>query len=372
MEGTLSWQGAVLPPGAPIRRRLPHLSGWKTDDPALRARYDAETLIYAAQALPARGLLRLHAPRPFNLRGPLVRARYATALGPLPAPRVAVFKRYATLDFPLPSGVDAVQIALPGLWEGAIPVLHANPAPLAGLNVLYTMSQNNDLAWIADWVAYHVRAHGAQAVVIADNASTAYEPGALLAFLSTLPGVRAARVLAVPHRYGPSSAVLSRASAGRFLQSAAANFARDGWLAQARAVLSCDIDEVVIDRDGRSIFDRAVASRWGAVTFPGYWRFPSTAGARHADHTLTRPDRAAPCPTKYAIVPDSVLGRRSWMTHGPEGWPRRWFSAAPQVWFAHCHGISTRWKAGRGDEGDAEGVQDPEVAAAWARAGLDR
>lgn len=366
--GVTRWQGAVLGDGP--RRRLPRLCAWRTDDPALRDRYDTDTLVYGALHLAERGILRLYAPPPLNLAPILRAARWSTDHGPLPAPRQRHFKRYTTLDFPCPQPVTTLRMQADG-WQGEIPVTRADPARFAGCNVLYTMSQDNDLDWLRDWVLYHHRAHGADAVLLADNRSQTYQPEAVLDALNGLGVLRAAAVIAVPYRYGPSSAIVRRASAGRYLQSATANFARDAWLPQARAVLSCDIDELVVSAAGRSVFDAARTSRLGLVTFPGYWRFcdPALPAPRHADHILARPDRADPCPSKYAYDPNGRVKGWSLMTHGFESVPRAWVSGRPDLWFAHCHGITTRWKTGREAEA-APGTPDPAMQAALRRGGL--
>jgi hypothetical protein len=364
------WQGAVLGPDAP-RRRLPRLSGWRTDDPALRDRYDTNTLVYGAAWL-APGIIRAYTPPPLNLAPLLAGARWSTAAGQLPAPRLRHFKRYTTLDLPCPTPVASVRLETAG-WAGEIPVVPQAPEAFAGRNVLYTMSQDNDLDWLRDWVRYHHRAHRADAVLLADNRSTAYPPEAVLEVLRAMPELKASIVLSVPYRYGPSSAIVRRASSARYLQAATANFARDVWLGRARAVLSCDIDELVVSRTNRSVFDVARASRWGVVTFPGYWRFcdPGLPAPRHADHTLARPDRAEPCPSKYAYDPNGRLKGWSLMTHCFESVPRRWVSGAPDLWFAHCHGITTRWKPGReATPAGAAGTPDPGMVRALERGGL--
>lgn len=366
------WQGAVLGPDAAPRRRLPRMSAWRSDDPILRDRYDTDTLVYGAAHLASAGVLRLYAPPPLNLAPLLSRARWSTAAGPLPAPRLRHYKRYTTLDFRCPAPVAALRIETEG-YEGDIPVVPEEPDLFAGRNVLYTMSQDNDLDWLRDWVRYHHRAHGADAVLVADNRSTAYPPEAVLDALQAMPEVRAAAVIAVPYRYGPSSAIVRRASAGRYLQSATANFARDTWLGRARAVLSCDIDELVVSNTGRSVFDAARLARWGLVTFPGYWRFcdPALAQPRHADHILTRADRSASCPSKYAYDPNGRLKGWSLMTHSFESVPRSWVSGAPDLWFAHCHGITTRWKSGREAVTDGPtGTPDTGMVQALKRGGL--
>ncbi len=45
----------------------------------------------------------------------------------------------------------------------------------AGRRCIYAMSQDNDIAWIQDWVRYYSRGHGCNGVVLYDNNSTAYD-----------------------------------------------------------------------------------------------------------------------------------------------------------------------------------------------------
>ena len=344
-------QGALLPAGHP-GRDLPPLVRFRTTDPALRARFDDRVLWYSAVWLADRKVLRLYGPRAGNLKPLLRSAGYATEHGALPAPHLRGFKRYVIAEFPLDRPADSLRITLADVPQ-QMPILHQDQRTFAGLNVLYTMSQNNDPDWICDWARYHHRHHGANALLLADNASSAYTPEALLDRLSGLDFLQSVRVLSVPFKYGPSSAICRRASQARFLQSAIANTSRDLLLGSARAVLSCDVDEIVVSTSGRSIFDACVARRLGFITFPGYWRFARTEGRtqiRHADHVWRDPAQSGACPTKYAIAPGGPVGGWSWMTHSLEALPRRLFSGAPEFWFAHCYGISTRWKEGRDDD----------------------
>ena len=365
-------QGMQVPAGHP-GRALPRLVRFRTADPALRARYDDRVLWYAAVWLADRKLLRLYGPRAENFKPLMQSAAYATEHGSLPAPRLRGFKRYAIAEFPLDRPADSLLVTLAGDTR-QMTILHQDRQSFAGLNVLYTMSQNNDPDWICDWARYHHRRHGANALLLADNASTAYTPEALFERLSSLDCLQTVRVLSVPFKYGPSSAICRRASQARYLQSGIANTSRDLLLRSARAVLSCDIDEIVVSTSGRSVFDACVARRLGFLTIPGYWRFARTEGLvriRHADHVWRDPARATACPTKYVIAPGGPVGGWSWMTHSLESLPRRLFSGAPEFWFAHCYDISTRWKEGREDaagsanwerDADLERVFDPEPA----------
>lgn len=362
--------GIALPAEAALRRDLPPFVRFRTDDPALRARYDDRVLYYAAAYLKDRGSLRLYGPKALNFKALLQAAEIRADGEALSLTRMRHFKRYVTSDYALAQPADTVTLGFEGR-HGAMPILNQDSEIFAGRNVLYTMSQNNDPDWIRDWLCHHHRHHGADALLLADNASTTYTPEALFDELASLPFLKALRIISVPFKYGPSSAICRRASSARYLQSAIANLSRDLYLTRARVVVSCDIDELVISKTGQSIFDACAKRRLGFVTVPGYWRFakPGVRPSTHADHVWSDPTRAKACPTKYAIAPQGLLGRKSWMTHSLEGVPRSLF-ASRDFWFAHCYGISLKWKEGREDHTGMETWQrDEAITRHWQSSG---
>lgn len=367
-DGCLTLPGLTLPDATGLARRLPFLSAFRTDDPALRDRYDRRTLVYGGVQMPRQGLLRLTAPRLLNLRAVARRATYTADDMPLPPPRIRDFRRYSTLEFDLAQPCRVLRIRH-GDWRAEMPVETADPAAFAGLNVLYTMSRNNDPDWICDWVRYHHSAHGANALVLVDNASDAYSLEALEAALQSLGVLRTLRIISAPFRHGLNSAICRRASETRFLQPALINLTRDLLLQDARAVLVCDIDELVVSRTGESIFDHGAAHPLGYVRFPGYWRFPEagqTAPPRHRDHVWQSTSDSAPCPAKYVAVPGGPLGTGSWMVHNLEGRKAARYITT-DFWFAHCRDISTNWKSARTGSGSADRVPDAALRDHFAR-----
>ena len=80
----------------------------------------------------------------------------------------------------------------------------------------------------------------------------------------------------------------------KFLHMTMVELARRRLLAEARAVLNVDIDELVISRSGRSIFDATVDSPQGYHRIGGQWAYalPPYAESfpRHADHRYARKD----------------------------------------------------------------------------------
>jgi hypothetical protein len=126
------------------------------------------------------------------------------------------------------------------------------------------------------------------------------------------------------------------------------NALKDLLLSSARAVLSLDIDELVISRSGRSVFDAVAASRFGAFTIPGYWRVCDPAEGRpmHMHSVFIEDKRKQSCQPKYAVVPESRLGHTPWATHSLYYLPRK-LLLTREFWFAHCRDVTTNWSGDR-------------------------
>src|SRR4029077_5895320 len=69
--------------------------------------------------------------------------------------------------------------------------------------VLFTLSSNNELTWIVDWIHFHVRHHGADAVLLYDNASTKYDGDQLEKSLREAFPRLVINVVEWPYKYGP-------------------------------------------------------------------------------------------------------------------------------------------------------------------------
>lgn len=305
------------------------------------ARYDFRTLVYDAVEAPGEGV-RLYCPKLLNFEA-LLRAADFRLDGVAVRPgRVRRFERYDVVVLPGPAGL--LSIGLDG-WRQEVAVSPLEREAFAGRNCLVTLSRNNDLRWIRDWAAFHVREHGAEAVLLFDNASTLYGPAEIAASLAEVDGLRAIRVVPVPFLFGPQASKRMKFRAN-FLQAALLNLARFRFLADARAVLHCDVDELVFREGGASIFDATVASPAGFLRFAGEWRYPDPASQAvplHRDHFRRTP---APrrCPPKYCIVPAGPMRAKSWATHGLHGVLFGWRFLDERFQFLHCFGISDFWK----------------------------
>jgi hypothetical protein len=355
----------VLPDSLGLRRD--HVVPPDRRGPGYDDRYDFLTLTYDAVHLPERDIVALYCPKLLNLSVVLDRGEVTLDGTPVRPRRVRRYKRYDIVELP---GMPAARSL--GLryrdWQAEVPVSPAENDAFAGTNCLMTMSRNNALPWIADWARYHVAEHGADAVLIFDNGSTDYPEEAVDETLAAVPGLKALRVVPADRPYGPLG-IGRGPSKGFMLKAALQNIARGRFLARARAVLVCDIDELVVARRGGSVFDAAAASRAGYLKFRGTWRLPATPPGvmpRHRDHVL-RAEPSVTCPAKFCVVPDGKLHRFSWGSHNLEG---LWLSGrfeTEDFTFLHCRGISDFWKGAASRFDLAPAGTDPEAEAVLAR-----
>lgn len=317
--------------------------------------YDRHTLFYDAVRLPGQDRVLLTGPPLLNL-WPILRDNLYDDRGHVRGIRRQKFERCEQVSLPLPRG------SLKYGPDGS-PITVRTPvtSTFAGLNALMTINRNNDLDWIRDWARFHIERHGAQAVVIFDNGSTEYEPQDLADRLSTLPKLEALAIVSAPFPYG---VVDGGQGLGRpaFLQPAMMNMARRDMLAQARAVLNIDIDELVWARGGESIFDAACARPNTMVKIHGRWAYPAPDALLPAPQR-THTHRAVPdkrCRQKWAAVPSGFLSRFGWAAHQVGGPLVKIAKKDPRFELIHCRGTSTGWKDKRFDL--PERRFDPELA----------
>jgi hypothetical protein len=255
----------------------------------------------------------------------------------------------------------------------------------AGRRVIHTLSKNNDIRWIADWVRFYVAAHGADAVLIYDNASTAYSAVELQdALRAAFPNVVVV-VQGWPFAYGPQGG-LAGAVDGRetawdsdYCQTGSMQHARFRYLLRARSVLNVDIDEMVLSDRGRSIFAVTEGSPHGFVKFPGAWissanlRNATPQDCHHGDFVLRDRLEVETCPPKWCVVPDMRGNRkRTWSVHNLFGAKANRIVSDEFV-YRHMKGISNNWKYDRWDAGapDAQRFyQDDALHEAFVRTGL--
>jgi hypothetical protein len=250
-----------------------------------------------------------------------------------------------------------------------------------GKQVLFTLSRNNHPQWICDWMRFHRDLHQANAVLLYDNASDAYTTPALLKAMKQVAGYDAVVVVQWPFKYGPQGVGRGTWDSS-FSQDGAMEDARWRFLSEARAVLNCDIDELILSR-AASIYDLVEASPAGYVQFAGRWVNTPAEHVhdlpRHKESSYQarpqwrwrglRPKDLKLCPTKWAVVPARCPANVHWSVHEIVGMPPNKVQAK-NLSYRHFAQISTNWKKNRKSIDPAEmrqHKQDAELLAAFAK-----
>ena len=358
-------------------------------------RFDWDTLFYDVYRV-GRHIV-FQAPPFYNLEQPLRDAAlFRNRFGPIMA-RSRFIARNRGNEIWLRDAADEIELncAL-GRFEIAV---QPNLSDIfAGRRVIITQSKNNDLRWIVDWARYYQRIHGADAVLLYDNGSTAYHAADIEAALTQALPNMVVRIVDWPFRYGPqggeAGAVGGQPTAwdSDYCQTGSLQHARFRFLLKARSVLNVDIDELVASASGESIFAATERSRHGFIKFEGHWisttAHPSVTreNCRHGDFTLREADTEL-CPPKWCIAPRQRTSfprqrkivpqprhftQQSWSVHNLFG-ARYNRQLSAQFRFRHLKGISNSWKEARWESPTASAiplVEDTALREALAQAGL--
>jgi hypothetical protein len=214
---------------------------------------------------------------------------------------------------------------------------------------LLTLSKNNALRWIADWLTYYKRVHGIDVVVFYDNQSDAYS-------LDELQNVLVKECLDVDiylikwnFPYGPQGGVWAGHKStpwdSDYCQYGMFEHAKHYLLNQAELVINHDIDELLLPVDGHSINEYMIAHGLSFVCYSGQWVSPTTnkysndVSFRDFVYTDTTTKTTT---TKWVLKPFMFSNEDlQWKTH----------SVAPlappldtNITHRHFKGISTNWK----------------------------
>jgi hypothetical protein len=367
---------------SPIRRVPPRPPELR--NAAYAAQFDWDTLFYDVYRVGRHVVFQ--GPPLLNLRGPLEQSGYfSDRLRGLFA-RARLIERNRSSEYWVRD--DAERIVFDGrLGHYDIAVQPNLSAQFAGRRVLHTLSRNNDIAWILDWVRFYVAVHGADAVLLYDNASTNYASDSLRAALcETFPGLVTA-VVDWPFPYGPQGGMAGAVGGvetpwdSDYCQTGSLQHARFRFLGEARSVLNVDIDELVLSPGGKSIFAATERSRRGFTKFEGRWVSATTPHAvvrgqgRHGDFWLRDEAETDECPPKWCVVPGKTSRvKHCWSVHNLFG-ARANRRLSGEFAYAHMRGISHGWKENRWDavlHDPARFTPDETLRAAFAKAGMLR
>ena len=231
----------------------------------------------------------------------------------------------------------------------------------AGKRVLHTMIKDEPIEWIVDWMTYYHRIHGANALSLYDNGSTAYTPEELLDAIRNVDGYETIVVMPWDFPYGPQGAPWAGPDVpwdSTFTQRGAMDHARLRLLATCAGMLNVDIDEYVVPLDTVTVFD--ALGEWDSGTFllHGLWienteRPESDSLPRAWDFCYRKRLRTAQA--KWAMVPSRVpfdkarcvvhaLFVDDWSHDLPELGTRYEKRFDERFMFAHFLGLTRGWK----------------------------
>jgi hypothetical protein len=274
--------------------------------------------------------------------------------------------RHAQMWISVPPGTERISVHSP-LGEYEVTPNANQSAFFSDKRVLFTLSKNNRLEWIEDWVRYHRDIHGANAILLYDNKSTEYSEVHLAQRLSQIAGIERVGVVSWPFKYGPLGTVDGLYWDSDYCQAGAFEHARWMYLQAASSVMNNDIDEFVVPMGRRGAFEAAERSWTGYIRYYGSWvtgvldrtrDATPDAPIRHRDFEYRLkvapkrrwrllPDNSRFCNPKWAVVPRRCPPGTQWLQHYIDNWPggKRsglWVTTR-EFYFGHFREISTGW-----------------------------
>lgn len=277
-------------------------------------------------------------------------------------------KRLRLCSIRPPVGTTHIEITYAGATQ-TVTIANNASAFFQGSNVLFAISKNNRLEWIADWARFHAVNQGTNAVIVFDNGSTDYGLTEIEAALASVPRIERIAVLPASFPFGRKDEWVQKDQFwSQFLQPAMFLVMFRRFAQAAHGILNCDIDELAVPSPHGNVYDTAARSRSGTVYYQGAWVAAvadegRTAPYRHSDFRRLEadPGRGMSSTHKWAMAP-----RRRWLErldvhpypHFLQNRPMGTRHKPTDVFIAHFRGISTSWKYDRQVQ-DAVGADLP-------------
>ncbi len=340
-------------------RRLPPRPE-KDREPGYDEKFDHDTLFY--DLFLSDDGRRIVAPCPplLNCESNVTSGVFRASPGALPLPYTSASHSLGgTFHIGLPEGAppSALSIEIDGK-SVTVPVRPSGCEMFAGRKVIFALSKDNPLPWIKDWATFNVRIHGADAVLFYDNGSSAYGLDEIHQTLREVDGLQSVLVVPWPFRFGPGHGPNNEWDSN-YCKNRALAHARWRYCARARAFLNSDIDELVIAKNGGSVFARLAASHEPCLTYAGRWVSAIRSGQEKSAGLLRHSDcvyleNEPPYPNKWVADPRRIGDAAEWFTHTIAGLTGTAALAAEErspmvadLEFRHCRQISTDWKYAR-------------------------
>jgi hypothetical protein len=325
--------------------------------------FDATTLVYDALDL-GHGEAVLLAPPFCNLADKIAATTFASD-GEICRADIRTYDRHAQIWL---TGIHGNTVQARGpLGDITIPLSPSHSEIFRDRRVITTMSKDNPLAWILDWVRFNRDIHGADAVLIYDNGSAAYDSATLSEALQSVRGIACSIVVEWPYPCGPQDIDSRDHGDPDVCQLGAWEHARWCFLQHARSAMNSDIDELVLSQDGCSVFEAAERSRYGFVRYRGRWvigvdgadAVPDDRLPRHRDFSVLMPPDSrrswlrgrdlSRCLPKWTVVPARCPRDVQWHVHSIASWLPSYLPCSRNFSFSRFREISSDWKHWRTD-----------------------
>jgi hypothetical protein len=323
--------------------------------------FDGTTLFYDAVDI-GDSRVALFAPPFFNIAGPMSATNFFQGSQPCAA-QIRNLDRHAQVWLKAPAQVGKLR-AIGPIGDFDVQVSPSDRQMFRDRRVIFTMSKDNPIEWILDWVRFNRDVHGADAVLIYDNASTAYDSATLSAALASVSGIDRSVVVEWPYQYGPQGTNSWDHWDSDFCQLGAWEHARWRFLQDARSAMNSDIDELVLSNTNRSVFEAAEQSWAGFVRYRGRWIIGVNDDAgnaateqlpRHRDFSVLMPPDYRfswlrgrrdmnRCLPKWAVVPGKCPPHAQWHVHSIASWWPSYLPCSGDFSFRHFREIGSNWK----------------------------
>lgn len=295
----------------------------------------------------------LSGPRLFDLKGFLK--------GKFILDGVDVSRRLRTWEHPrhqrMVIPVTGREISISALGENwTLPINPDGNDIFAGKRVVFTLSKNNSLEWIRDWIVYYAVNHGVNGVLIYDNNSDAYSIDDMTHVLSDIQGVEIV-IVPWPFKYGHGRrATGQQITRFAFCQRGAWENAHFRFLSKAAWVIDPDIDELLVIKDSTIDHQLALHPKSIGLSFntrlilPVTWN-TNTQVTSFPDYLYSDTRHASGNP-KWILVPGRFANKRKWLrAFVPEAvWEQHKVKGLKEIhgsdtqYFAHFRAINTGWK----------------------------
>ena len=234
----------------------------------------------------------------------------------------------------------------------------------AGKRVLVTTQKNNKPEWIADWININKALHGVNAVLLFDNGSSVYSRSELVQYLAGCVSLAVLAIVDWPYLYGPLGCGTVKGKPIpwdlHFTQHAILQAAHWRFLAQAEAVLQCDIDEIMIADDCSDIVSKAAAAPGGVLLAASHFvgsvtdngitadlppasGSPGRRGSDFFRDAFVLADEGG-SHLKYVYIPSSILIGDQLRVHIVRKADGSLFAPHPSVAVYHFKRVNTGWK----------------------------